>query len=370
MSNSSPMPVPSAVMMWRSSSCSRIRSRRCFSTFRIFPEREDRLKPGVAALFRGAAGGVALDHEQLGVFGGFALAVRQLPREARGAQRGLPARELLGFLGCFSGFRGFDGRPHDRLGGGGVLLEIRPQAVVDGALDDAPDFAVPEFGLGLALELGVGVFDGDDRSQPLPDVVAGEVLAVEFRQQAVVVGVVVDGARERRLEPSEMRATLPRVDVVRERVRRRLDVLGGLHGDLDGDAVVLTLEVDDVVVQRIAGLVEVFDELPDAALVLEGGLRGLVAALVGERDLDAGVQERQLTQPVFERGEVVRCRLEDLAVRTEPDERPGVVAIPDVLEVGNRFAALELLAVPRAVPGDFHREALGEGVHHGDADTV
>ncbi|PSQ61304.1 MAG: hypothetical protein BRD21_10065, partial [Halobacteriales archaeon SW_8_66_22] len=36
-SNSSPIPVPSAVMRLRISLFSRIRSRRCFSTLRIFP---------------------------------------------------------------------------------------------------------------------------------------------------------------------------------------------------------------------------------------------------------------------------------------------------------------------------------------------
>ena len=79
-----------------------------------------------------------------------------------------------------------------------------------------------------------------------------------------------------------MRAAFGRVDVVDVRV----DVFGVLgrvlHGDFDGDAFVLAFDVDDVGVDRLAGAVEVLDELRRCRVVLERLV--FAGALVGERD--------------------------------------------------------------------------------------
>ena len=180
-----------------------------------------------------STGAVTLHHEQLCLARVAGLTVGEFAGERGRFQRRLPACQLLGLLGGLPRLRGLDGLRDDGAGGVGVFLEVGAHAVVHRRLDDAPNLAVAEFRLRLPLELRVGVFDGDDGRQPLADVLALEV-AVDVAREALLVGVVVDDARQGGLEPGEVRAALAGVDVVGEGVNRPLQLVGGLHRHLDG----------------------------------------------------------------------------------------------------------------------------------------
>ena len=126
-----------------------------------------------------------------------------------------------------------------------VLLEELGEPRVHRLLDEAAHPRVAQLRLRLALELRVPQLDGDDRAETLADVVAVEVLLL-LLQQPLVARIAVQRPRQRGLEAGEVCAALVRVDVVRER-EDGLDVRGvPLHRDLDRALVVLALEVDDV----------------------------------------------------------------------------------------------------------------------------
>ena len=77
-----------------------------------------------------------------------------------------------------------------------------------------------------------------------------------------------------------------------------LGVLAGvLQGDFHADAFVLAGDVDDVGVGRLAGPVQMLDELDDAALVVEG--LAVAGALVVEDDLHAAIEEGQFLQRLW-----------------------------------------------------------------------
>ena len=198
-----------------------------------------------------------------------------------------------------------------------VLLEELGQALVDDRRDEALHAGVAELGLRLALELRVGELGRDDRGQPLAHVLAGEVVVL-LLELALLARVAVERARERRAEARQVRAALVRVDVVGERVDGLLVGAVPLHRDLDGALVALALEEDDLLLDRVLVLVEVADEVLDAALVLELDAAA-PAALVGERDPQAARQERRLAQALLEDREVEVERLEDLGVGQEGD---------------------------------------------------
>ena len=163
--------------------------------------------------------------------------------------------------------------------------------------------------------------DRDHRGQPLAHVVAGEVLVFLF-EQAFAARVGVERPGQRRAEAGEVGAALVGVDVVGEAEDRFL--VGGvpLHRDLDLAVVGLALEVDGLAVQRVLVLVEVGDEVDDPALVVEGvALAG--AALVDQLDLQAAGEEGGLAQPLGQ-GRVVELELvEDLVVGQEGDRGAG-----------------------------------------------
>jgi hypothetical protein len=94
-------------------------------------------------------------------------------------------------------------------------------------------------------------------------------------------------------------------------------------------------------------------------------------ALVGEGDLEAGVEEGELAQAL---GDGVGLEdgglAEDLGVGLEGDERAGALGLADDLELFHGLAALELHVVDRAAAGDLDLEPLGDGVDALGADAV
>ena len=209
---------------------------------------------------------------------------------------------------------------------------------------------------------------GEDGGQALAAVVAGDVLA-EVLEEVVAAGVGVEGAGQRGLEADEVGAALGRVDVVDE----GQDRLGVGHvvldGQVDADALPLALEHDRLGIDGLLVLVEVFDELADAALVLE--IVGLVGPLVDDGDPEPFVQERELAQALGQDVEIVfRDLVEDLLVGPEGDLGPRLLGLADLLELRDGIAALVALGVDAALALDLEVEPFRERVDDGDADAV
>ena len=221
--------------------------------------------------------------------------------------------------------RGLDGLADDRPRLARVLLQELGELGVDDVGDEALHARVAELGLRLALELRVGELGGDDRGEPLAHVLAGEVVVL-LLELALLPRVAVDRARQRRAEAREVRAALVRVDVVGEREDRLLVGAVPLHGDLDVALVGLALEEDDLLAERLLVLVEVGDEVLDAALEVELGPLA-AGALVGQRDAQAARQVGGLAQALLEDVEVVLDRLEDVGVREPSDRGAGALAL-------------------------------------------
>ena len=198
---------------------------------------EDGLEDAVAAALGGAACGLAFDDVE---FGGFHVAGGAIPEfagEAAGVE-GAFAGEFAGFAGGFAGLAGEHAFLDDALGVGGMLFEPSAEGVVDGLGDEAFDFAVAEFVLGLAFKLRVGDFDGDDGGEALAEIVAVGQIFFVF-DDVVVLGVLVERAGEGGFEAGEVRAAAGGVDVVGEGVEAFGVAVVVLQGDGDLERGVL-----------------------------------------------------------------------------------------------------------------------------------
>ena len=154
----------------------------CFFDVQNFSlEREDGLEAAVAALFGGAAGGFALDQEQLAAVGIALGAVGELAGESAAIERAFAAREVAGFARGFAGAGGVDRLVDDLAGDGRVLLEEGAQPLVDEGLHDAGDIGI-QLALGLSFELRLRQLHADDRDQAFADVVAGQVFFYVLEQ--------------------------------------------------------------------------------------------------------------------------------------------------------------------------------------------
>ena len=340
-------------------------------------EREDGLVAAVAALFGGAAGRVALDEVDFADLGVALGAVGELAGEAA-AGEGALADGFAGLAGGLAGAGGVEGLVDDAFADLRVGFEILVQALVAEGADDALDLGGEQLDLGLRLELGVGVLDGDDGGEAFADVVAGD-LGVLVLEQIIRLGEGVDRAGEGAAEAGEVGAAVGVVDGVG--VAQHLVVVGVvvLEDDLDVDLDGLLIErgchflvdTDGLGVEDLLALVELADELDDAVLVEKGLGDGSGGALVDEADLEAGVEEGKFAEALGDGGgDEDGGLLEDLGVGLEGDEGAGAGGLADDLELFDGLAALELHVVDLAVLRDLDLEPLGDGVYALGADAV
>src|SRR5439155_7833495 len=332
----------------------------------LAPEREDGLGAPIPSLLRRAAGRGSLDDETLTVLRVALRALGELRGESLVVHAPL-ARQLARLAGGLPRLGGAHALVDDLARRRRVFLEGFGELVVDDLLDEALDVAVAQLGLRLPLELRLWQPDRDHRRESFPDVVAGDA-ALEVLEKAVGLRVVRERTGQRRPEPGQVRAALARVDVVREREDALLVTVVVLKRHLDLGVAFLALEEQHLWVQRGLVLVQVLDELDDAALVQESVAPPV--ALVLDDDLQAPVQERQLAQPVAERVEREDRLLEDLGVRLEPDDRAGLLAGARRGQGAGGDPVLVALRPLLAVPADLDLEPFAERVHDGDADAA
>ena len=210
MLNSSRTPVPIAVIRaWTSVFCSTL-SIRDFSTLRIFPRNGSTAWVfAVAALLGRAAGGVALDDEQLGQRRVLDRAVGELARQGRVLERRLApgqiarlARGLARTLGLHRlamitarASLGFSSRNS-------------PRAGVDDRLDEARHARVAELRLRLALELRDRAASTEITAVSPSRTSSPDEIVLFLLEQAVVARVLVQRAGQRRAEAAQVRAAL------------------------------------------------------------------------------------------------------------------------------------------------------------------
>ena len=174
-----------------------------------------------------------------------------------------------------------------------------------------------------------------------------------------------------------MRAAVRRGDVVGEGVYVLRVGVVVLHGHLDQDPVLDAFGVDGLREQHLLVLVQVLDELLQAAFEAEVVLLRFLAPLVPEDDPHALVQERHLPQAVAQYVVLELAGLKDslgivlaLHVRPELDGCAGAVGRADHLQVVDVFAPFILLLVDLAVLVHRHGEMPAQRVHHAGADAV
>ncbi len=335
----------------------------------LAPERQDGLELPVAAELGRPAGGIAFHDVDFALLGVALGAVGELAREPRAFQRALAAGELARLAGGDAGLGRQERLFQDLFGDAGVLLEIGRKALVDGRLHDSLHLAVAELGLGLALELRVVHLDRDDRGQALARVVAGERF-IELLGKIELLQRVVQGAGEGRFEADEVRAALPGVDVVDEGKDVLVEAVVVLERALHDHVVLLGLHVNGLPVDRVLGLVQVFDEGLEPAVELEVVLLLLRVADVRDVDLDAPVEEGELPEAVREHVEVKIDLLENLRVGLEAHPGALLLGRPQVLDRLLRGAAPVFLVIDFPVPEDFDFEPLREGIDDRHAHAV
>src|ERR687889_1760699 len=164
-----------------------------------------------------------------------------------------------------------------------------------------------------------------------------------------------------------------RVDVVGEREDGVLEAAVPLHRDLHLPYLLLALEVEDGLVDRVLRLVDVLHEVPYATLVLVRDVP-VFFPLVYEPDLESLVEESPLAEPAAQgiKREVLGLG-KDLGVGHEAYDGARPLALFELAvlcESALREPALVALAPHVSLAPDLQLQPLGERVHHGGAHAV
>ena len=163
-----------------------------------------------------------------------------------------------------------------------------------------------------------------------------------------------------------------RVDVVDEGKRGIGVAVVVLHRQLDRHFITFGVDVDDLLMQPLALVVQEFHHLAQAVLGEERVDFLLVLALVGERDGNALVQVRQLTHTAGENA-VVEAQLgENFRIRLEPHRGAGLLLrhVAHFAQLGDGLAAREVDVVLLPVLLDPDLERFGERIHAAHTNTV
>ena len=253
---------------------------------------------------------------------------------------------------------------HDGLGILGILLQIVAQRRGHRLIDGGRNLVVAQLGLGLALELRLLHLHRNHGRETLAEVVAVDV-ELQLREHARILGVLLERTGQRTAEARQVRAALDGVDVIYIGVYVLREGIVVLHGHLHRNAVLLGVEVDDLVDDRRAARgVEILHELLETLFRIEVVVDVfavlVLAALVRQVQVYSLVQERQLAQTVGQNFVFVFGReREDAAVGLEGDGGAPVGALADDLDLRGGRALAVALAVNLAVAAVNLRDEQG-----------
>src|SRR5213082_592643 len=214
---------------------------------------------------------------------------------------------------------------------------------------------------------GSGTFT-ESTCEAFAAIVAGQCDLLFFR---VGLGIAVDLTGQRAAETGQMRAAVALRDIVGEAQHVLMIAVVPPKRRLDADAVRLRPHHDRRGYHRLLVAVEILHELLDAADIAH--LLALLdrVAHVGEHDIDAGIQERELAQAMLQRRKIIFDVGEGLGRGLEGHLGAALaLGLADHFQRRHRIAVGEFDEMLLAVAPDFELQLAGQRVDHRDADAV
>ena len=339
-------------------------------------QRKDGLEVAVAALLGRATCGVTLDEEDLALLRVLVRAVGELTGQSTTTHRVLALHALTSLAGgdtCGSGKHHLLTNLLCLLR---MLLEIVRESLTHSLMHGTRHLGVAQLGLRLTFELRLSHLHRDDGGEAFAEVFACNLnlrLLNLLRDLRLLISISLQRTRQGHAETSEVCTTLDGVDIVHVGVDV-LRVVGVVHDShLDGYALLLGLQVDDIVDEMRAVTVDVAHELLQAVLGMEGLLTCValfVLAKVDEVDGDAGIQVSQLTHTTCDDVPLVGGGGEDGGVWPELLARSRLVGVANNLHIVERLALLILLLIDVSVAEHLRNHVCRQSVHTRHADTV
>ena len=327
-------------------------------------DRQDRLESPVAALFRGAAGRVALDHIEFGEVWVALGAICQLSGESAACERTL-ANRLTSLAGRFAGTGGHEALLDDALANIWILVEVQHEALVADRADNALHLWRNELHLGLGLKTRIGMFHAHDSGEAFEHIVAGDG-DILFLQQGIVLGILVDRTGQGTAESTAVRAPIGIWDGVC--VAEKLLVVGVrvVQSNFHDHFVPRAFDHDRLGMDESFVLNKAVHKLLHSARVDDLQGSSSLLAFVDESEGQRRVDIREIIQAGNDTlGFEFDCFLENLRIRHESNQRARLLRgldFSDHMELLLGRSPFKRHRVDFSFARDFHFEPFGNSI--------
>ena len=221
-----------------------------------------------------------------------------------------------------------------------ILFEVFRQIFAENGRDNPFDFRVAKLRLRLTLEERFRHADGNDRRQSLAEIFAR---GRNILEKSVALTVFVQNGRQRAAKSGEMRASFDRMNVVHVSADRLVVAGGILKRDVDMNAVLRSVRVNDVWMRDVFS-VQIVDKIDDPASIVK--FLATSVAKIAEHYVNTRVKERKILKSVIQDVVVVFNVDENLMVRFEGRLRAVLMRRGSSGDVARRDSAFIFL-IPR-----------------------
>ncbi len=337
----------------------------------LAPKRKDRLGHTVSRRFGGTSRGISFYQIDLAVYRVLIRTVRQLSRKRESVQSGLSSCQLPGFSRRLPGALGQDGFLQDQLRHLGILLQIDGQPFRHDTVHRASRLRIAQASLGLPSQLGLADLHADDRGQPFPDILAGQI-ALGILQKLVLSGIIIKSLGHGAFKPRQMGPAFMGVDIIDKTVTIFGIGIAVLERHFHLNSVFHSFTIDNILINGRIAPVQILDKFFDAALIVIYFGPDRVFSLVRQCNFQPLCQKSRFPKPDLKRLKIEFGRFKNLLVRKERDGRSGQVrfAGADHLQGIAHFSLLISLSVQLSFAADRYLQPLGKRVDDGRAHAV
>ena len=135
-------------------------------------------------------------------------------------------------------------------------------------------------------------------------------------------------------------------------------------------AVFFTFTVNNLIIQRCIGLIQISHVLADTAFIVERGQNRLFLTDICQRDTKSLCQKSNFSQPLFQYFIIKNCFFKDLFIRQEMDRCSSLLCRTDLLQFTHDFTAFITLIIFITIYINIDFKPFGQGINNRCTDTM
>ena len=240
--------------------------------------------------------------------------------------------------------------------------------LISGHLTDSlGGILVIQFRLGLSLEPGIRVLNGNDSRHPVSDIGTGKI-RILFLEDADLAGVIIDHLGKDGLETCQMRSALRVINIVAESQDVFVEFIDKLKRGFHSDLITHSLEINDIR-DGFLGFIERTDKSDYSVGFMEYEFFSGLLPSVRILDREFRIEVSGLVHAAFNIFFPEPCLFKDLGIRQEIDPCSGPSGLArdrqqTILEFHYRIPPLIFILIKKTAAANADGHSFRKSVDH------